>query len=107
ILAALFFATAIGLTILSGVDSGTRSILERAADSVGEGADAPTTVLDALNALQPADSGLPVPAPGGTTAPAETAPPAADPGLAVPTSPTAPTDGDEPATSETPAAPVN
>jgi preprotein translocase subunit SecG len=112
VLAALFFATAIGLTILSGVDSGTRSILERAADSVGEGADAPTTVLDALNALQPADSGLPVPALSGTTAPAETTQPGADSGLAVPApadggATDSPSQGEEPAATEAPAAPVN
>lgn len=125
ILAALFFATAIGLTILSEIDRGTRSILERAADSVGEGAGTPTTVLDALNALQSDDS-LAVP-PATTPPPAETtttpaettttAPAAADPGLAVPSveTPAAPDDtgapqtpagGDQP-TTETPAAPVN
>lgn len=114
ILAALFFATAIGLTVLSGV-SGTRGILERAADSVGEGADAPTTVLDALNALQPSDSELPVPQTNGA-ATTETPAPAADPGLAVPSTPAPPTDGaatesqpaaEQPAATETPAAPVN
>lgn len=112
ILAALFFATAIGLTILSDLDSGTRSILESAADGVGEGAEAPTTVLDALNRLQgdsgsdlpvPED-GLPVP-PTEETAPAEPAPadepaPAADPSLPVP-------GADEPETGTTPAAPAN
>lgn len=114
ILAALFFATAIGLTVLSGV-SGTSSILERAADAVGEGAEAPTTVLDALNALQPSNSELPVPQVNGA-APTETPAPAADPGLAVPSTSTAPADGaatespsagEEPAATETPAAPVN
>lgn len=106
ILATLFFATAIGLTILSEIDRGSRSILERAADSVGEGAETPTTVLDALNALQPSsstDAGLPVPetAPAAPdAAPAEPnamapAAPAADPGLAVPSTetPAAPSDG--------------
>jgi len=52
ILAALFFATAIALSILSGIDNPGRSILDSAADSVGEGVTAPTTVLDALNQLQ-------------------------------------------------------
>jgi len=102
ILAALFFATAIGLTILTEIDRGTRSILESAADGVGEGAETPTTVLDALNQLQGDEPDLPVPddnlpvppaapAPAVDSAPAaEPAPtaepaPAEDPGLAVPT----------------------
>jgi preprotein translocase subunit SecG len=106
ILATLFFATAIGLTILSEFDRSTTGILDRAADAVGEGVDAPTTVLDALNALGgagAADESLALPsttteAPVTTDAPAaeapatempattETAPaePAADPGLALP-----------------------
>jgi preprotein translocase subunit SecG len=102
ILATLFFATAIGLTILSELDRGTSGILDRAADSVGEGADAPTTVLDALNALGgagAADESLALPSattqtPAATTetpaaetpAATETAPaePAADPALALP-----------------------
>jgi preprotein translocase subunit SecG len=87
ILATLFFATAIGLTIVAEIDRGSQSILQRAADGVGEGA-GNVTVLDALNALQP-DSGLaipqsPTPAP---EAPATEAAPAADPGLAVPAAP--------------------
>jgi len=102
ILAALFFATAIGLTILTEIDRGTRSILESAADGVGESAETPTTVLDALNQLQGDEPDLPVPddnlpvppaapAPAVDSAPAaEPAPtaepaPAEDPGLAVPT----------------------
>ena len=118
VLAALFFATAIGLTILGEVDRGTRSILEQAADGVGEGAESPTTVLDALNALQPdtGDTGLAVPSTEVTTpatddaAPTDTAPaaasaPAADPGLAVPAAET-PAEGDQPS-ADTPAAPVN
>lgn len=121
ILAALFMATAIGLTIISDLDRGTESILQRAADGVGEGADAPTTVLDALNALQPdddaglavppvaapdADPGLAVPA---VEAPASEAQPAADAGLAVPST----SAGEEtleqgdPAPDGTPAAPNN
>lgn len=111
ILAALFFATAIGLTILTELDRGTRSILERAADSAGEGAEAPTTVLDALNQLQGDDPDLPVPdeglpvppaapvAPTVDTAPAEAPAPAADPALAVPSA-------EEPETTA-PAAPAN
>jgi preprotein translocase subunit SecG len=116
VLAALFFATAIGLTILTEIDRGTNSILQRAADSVGEGGGAPTSVLDALNQMNN-DSSLPVPGSGSdgaaapasdTTAPASDASdvgagatnPAADPGLAVPSA------GETPAaTTETPAAP--
>ena len=48
ILAALFFATAIGLTILSELDRGTDSILDQATEH--RTAPQPTTVLDALNA---------------------------------------------------------
>lgn len=100
ILAALFFATAIGLTVLAELDRGSQSVL----DSVGAGVEgdgaAPTNVLDAMEQLQQQSAGdLPVPA-ATETAPAatdaapaatETAPaatetaPAADPGLAVPT----------------------
>src|SRR5690606_6429897 len=92
ILAALFFATAIGLTVLTEIDRGSNSILRRAADSVGEGGGNPTSVLDALNALQADDGSLPVPdaAPSGTEtpAPAGAANPAADPALAVPSAET-------------------
>jgi preprotein translocase subunit SecG len=92
ILATLFFATAIGLTILSELDRGTSGILERATAVDGEAA--PTTVLDALNSLQSGTaSDLPVPAsdpaaPAGTDpvtqdiAPAATQQPA--PAAAVP-----------------------
>ena len=131
ILAALFFATAIGLTILSELDRGTDSILERAV----QGGEQPTTVLDALQQLQQQTSGeLPVPAnPGDTTpaapaAPAEDAAPAApatDSSLPVPQAPeaapaapaaetpAAPADAapaapaEAPATTEQPAAPAN
>ena len=106
ILAALFFATAIGLTVLAELDRGSQSVL----DSVGSGVEgtAPTNVLDAMQQLQQQSAGdLPVPADATPAAPAatdtapaapETAPaatdaapaatetaPAADPGLAVPT----------------------
>jgi preprotein translocase subunit SecG len=60
ILATLFFATAIGLTILSELDRGTSGILERATATDGEAA--PTSVLDALNSLQGGTTDLPVPA---------------------------------------------
>src|SRR5205807_2441662 len=50
ILAALFFATAIGLTVLNSTDHGTQSLLDRAAASGDNGKTLPTTsVLDALN----------------------------------------------------------
>lgn len=51
ILAALFMATAIGLTIISDLDRSTDSILDNAAEGGGEA----TSVLDALNALDPGD----------------------------------------------------
>ena len=97
ILATLFFASAIGLTILNEVDRGTSSILD-SATSVEEGAQ-PTTVLDALNALQGDDaSDLPLPvdtsAPAGDATTTTTAP-ASD--LPVP---------EAPAPDETPAAPT-
>ncbi|WP_374626873.1 preprotein translocase subunit SecG [Devosia sp.] len=102
VLAALFFATAIGLTILAELDRPAETILDQAA----EGAEQPATVLDAINQLQQQTGGdLPVPA--DSTAPAtETAPAAsADPGLPVPqeAAPAAET----PAATEQPAAPAN
>lgn len=137
ILAALFFVTAIGLTVLTEINRGSNSILQRAADSVGEGGGSPTSVLDALNAMQ-TDSGLAVPqAPtDGAAAPADGAAtpaapagasdigagatnPANDPALAVPAAPAdatpaAPSDGGttapatgQPADGATPAAPTN
>src|SRR6185437_3110625 len=65
ILAALFFATAIALTILSSLDHGTDNILNQAASTGGS---APSTVLDALSQMQA----------GASTA-------STDPGLALPT----------------------
>ena len=127
ILATLFFVTAIGLTVLTEINRGSRSILERAADSVGEGGGNTTSVLDALNAMQ-TDSGLAVPAvpADGAAAPSNASDvgagatnPATDPALAVPaapadTAPAAPSDSGttapatgQPAESGTPAAPVN
>lgn len=58
VLAVLYFATAIGLTLLNQVDSGTQSILDSAASTDGGEA---TNVLDALNSLQGDDSGLAIP----------------------------------------------
>lgn len=65
ILAALFFATSIGLTVLGQLDNRADSILEQATDQT----EGDVTVLDALNNLQgdtPAQENeldLPVPAP--------------------------------------------
>ncbi len=114
ILAALFFASAIALTILSSVDRGTSSILD-AATQGGEAA--PTTVLDALQQLQQQSSGdLPVPtdtttapAPATTTTPSTTTEaPAAGSDLPVPTETAPATETPAaPATTEQPAAPAN
>jgi preprotein translocase subunit SecG len=115
ILAALFFASAIALTVLSSVDRGTSSILDRASQGSGEAA--PTTVLDALQQLQQQSAGdLPVPsapaapaAPATTTTPSTTTEaPAAGSDLPVPTE-TAPATQTPaaPATTEQPAAPAN
>lgn len=74
VLAALFFATAIGLTILAELDRGTDSILDQAAGPTGT---QPSTVLDALSQMQ-----------GGTSseaAPTSSSAAATDPGLALPT----------------------
>ena len=104
ILATLFFATAIGLTVLSEFDRGTSGILERAVQGTDQ--TAPTSVLDARNSLQGGTtSDLPVPATDptapagadpvtediGTVAPATdtttTTAPAANSDLPVPTTP--------------------
>ncbi|HEY8576259.1 MAG TPA: preprotein translocase subunit SecG [Devosia sp.] len=89
ILATLFFATAIGLTILSELDRTTSGILERA--SATEDGAAPTSVLDALNSLQGGTTtDLPVPAsdpaaPAGTDPVTEDVAPApAEPAAAAP-----------------------
>ena len=95
ILAALFFATAIGLTILSQLNKNTSDILDSAA---APGEATPSTVLDALSQLGGGET-LPLPS---TAASSEAAPaadttssaPAAadstttsDPGLALPVAP--------------------
>ena len=122
ILAALFFASAIGLTILSELDRGTSSILDRAS----QGGQTPTTVLDAIQQMQQQSGGdLPVPGTETTTpaAPAPTttdgaATPAAPAGSDLPvpqqTAPAAPATeapaapaAAAPATTEQPAAPAN
>ena len=100
ILAALFFATAIGLTILSELDRGTDSIL----NNVTQNGEQPT-VLDALQQLQQQSAGdLPVPATDGTTPAATT--PATDTSLPVPaaTDPAPATDAAPAATDAAPAA---
>lgn len=111
ILAALFFATAIGLTILSELDRGTDSILNNAA----QGGDAPTTVLDALQQMQQQNSSdLPVPATTDTSVPATSTTPTTDSSLPVPaatdaapvTTETAPAATDAAPAAETPAAPA-
>jgi preprotein translocase subunit SecG len=111
ILAALFMATAIGLTIVNEIDRGSSGILE-GADTVGEGAGSDITVLDRLNQISGAgrDESLAVP----QTPPAEPAPaaepaaPAGDPALAVPEDGAAQAPApQEPSTEGTPAAPVN
>lgn len=97
ILATLFFALAIGLTILNEFDRGSSSILDNAASGVA--GEQPTTVLDALNALQGDDmSDLPLPA-DTTAAPDSAATPettATESDLPVPEAPA----------EETPAAPT-
>lgn len=124
ILAALFFATAIGLTILSELDRGTDSILNNAA----EGGTAPTTVLDALQQMQQGTAGdLPVPASSDVTAPAtttdstlpvpaatESAPAATDaapaveaPAESAPAAETPAAPAETPAATEQPAVPAN
>ena len=85
ILATLFFATAIGLTILNEFDRGTSSILDRATTTTEDGA-APSNVLDALNALQ-GDTTSDLPVPADAQAPATTpAAPATTPAAPAPTS---------------------
>ena len=93
ILAALFFATAIGLTILSELNRGTDTILSQAATPTGA---QPSTVLDALSQLQGDTSSAPA-------ADAVSSAPATDPGLALPVTPAAPS---EPAASSS-AAPTS
>jgi preprotein translocase subunit SecG len=94
ILASLFFATAIGLTILSEIDRGSSGILERAADGIGAETSTPTNVLDALNQMT-TQSETPA-----------TQTPATDPALALPAAP-APATETPAAPAATPAAPTN
>ncbi len=57
ILGVLFFATAIGLTVVNEVDSGSESILESAASGGQSGSEGSGSVLDALNSMQGETSG--------------------------------------------------
>lgn len=116
ILAALFFATAIGLTILSELDRGTSAILDNAVISGPQ----PSTVLDALSQMQgdtsssapaavssaaPTDPGLALPvtpAPSDVTAPSSSAAPPASSAAPAPSSAPAPSDA-APAASSAPA----
>ena len=91
ILAALFFATAIGLTILSELDRGTSAILDNAVISGPQ----PSTVLDALSQMQ-GDTSSSAPAAVSSAAPT-------DPGLALPVTP-APSDVTAPSSSSAPPA---
>ena len=91
ILAALFFATAIGLTILSELDRGTSASLDNAVTSGPQ----PSTVLDALSQMQ-GDTSSSAPAAVSSAAPT-------DPGLALPVTP-APSDVTAPSSSAAPPA---
>ncbi len=87
ILAALFMATAIALSIVASIDGDANSILDNAATTLpGEG----NSVLDALNSMQPDnnDNSLAIPQIDGAT-PADTASPQ-DSSLPVPQTPAAP-----------------
>jgi len=57
ILAGLFMATAISLSIVASIDNDANSILDNAEAVTAEDG----TVLDALNSLQPADNSLAIP----------------------------------------------
>ena len=72
ILAALFMATAIALSVVASIEGDANAILDNAATLPGE----ENTVLDALNSMQPAneDNSLPVPQLDGA-APADAASP--------------------------------
>lgn len=94
ILGTLFMATAIALTIISQIDRGSTSILDRAAQNPDG---SPASVLDALDALGIGNDDLVIPnQPSGSTddlvAPQETAPvtPAPATDLAVPEAPAEP-----------------
>jgi preprotein translocase subunit SecG len=109
ILAALFFASAIGLTILAELNRTTSDILDSAA---APGAATPSTVLDALSQLGGGTETLPLPSTASQPAAADTATstPAGvdpvettDPGLALPVAPAPSEPAQESATSSAPA----
>lgn len=112
ILAVLFFASAIGLTILNELDRGTSSILDNA--TTLEDGTQPSTVLDALNALQGDDtSDLPLPTDTATPAIDATTTQPTQGDLPVPEAPAAgadaaatPDDASGGTATETPAAPT-
>lgn len=88
ILGALYFATAIGLTVLTDISRNSSDILSSTTTPAGE---APATVLDALSQMQ--GDTLPLPADteaSGAPAADSPASEAADPGLALPATPAAP-----------------
>ena len=80
VLAALFFATAIGLTILSELSRPNDSILDTT-DAVGADVPQPSNVLDALQQLQ---GGVSSEAPATDTATSSAPAATTDPGLALP-----------------------
>ncbi len=89
VLAALFFVTAIGLTILAELNRTTSDILDSAASPTGT---QPATVLDALSQMGTGAETLPLPSEAtATSAPAGADPitTEADPGLALPITPPA------------------
>lgn len=99
ILATLFFASAIGLTILNELDRGSSTILDRAVNA--EDGTAPATVLDALRQLQGDDtSDLPLPEAAQTPAAPETS---GD--LPVPAAPAESSEAPAASSESTPAAP--
>jgi len=109
ILAALFFASAIGLTILAELNRTTSDILDSAATPGGA---TPSTVLDALSQLGGGTETLPLPSTASQPAAAETATSApigadpvetTDPGLALPVAPAPGEPAQESATSSAPA----
>ncbi len=86
ILGALYFATAIGLTVLTDINRSSSDILNSVTTPAGE---APATVLDALSQMQGGDT---LPLPSEAAASSAPASEAADPGLALPAAPAAPDD---------------
>ena len=84
ILAALFFAAAIGLTLLNGSNRTSDTILQNAASSTNK----PTNILDELNATQKQNT--PAPATGATPAPGASTTPTPAPTTTAPANQDAP-----------------